>query len=102
MRPEPRYDQLLIDKLCRTYEDATDRKARHDIRTWRTVLTAVLDIYGLQFLDTENHLKRFENYKAGQRKKYKLGSLPRGFEDPWSGPLPRKGRRSPHEDSLGS
>ena len=89
---EPRYDQLLIDELCRAYEDATGRKARHDIRMFRTVLTAVLDDYGLQFLDTENHLKRFENYKAAQRKN-KLGFLPRGVQDPWSGPLTRKGSR---------
>ena len=89
---EPCFDQALVDELCRTYEEESGGGARHDISAWRHVFTNVLEVYGLQFLDTENRLKRYEAYMADQRKRYGSQFLPRGVSDQYFPLPPLRGR----------
>ena len=89
--PEPPYDQELMDDLCCDYEEITEKRARYYISIWRRVLATVLEAYSLQFLDTDNRIKRYESYIADQRKRYGHVFLPRGVGDPWTQPRsPRK------------
>jgi hypothetical protein len=91
--PEPAFDQDLIDDLCSIYEDISGKPARHDTTSWTATQSAMLEVYGLEFLGyTENRIKRWEQLRDYQRKTYGVVCLPRGVDDPAPN-IPRKGGR---------
>lgn len=81
--PELVEDQDLIDDLCESFKATTGKSANHDCTRWRSLLSTILEAYGLDYLVlTDNRLKRYESYRAQQMGEYGRISLPRRVRAP--------------------
>ena len=99
--PEHAEDQDAIDLLCSAYERTGGQHASHDNTRWTAILENCLAMMGLDYLGTENRLKRFEKLRAEQRRRFGAIEHPRGMRINDKMPLKKQEKSIRGQYSLG-